>query len=154
MLRNGRPIAEIQPVTRATPSWKQRAARPLAIRGAEIGRLILEDRERASELALSVIAVPELISAFCRLRRERRLTPAQYARIKGDLLADIADALICDTTPQVIQRAVRALEAGPLRGMGAIHVGAATVFGAEVFVSADIRRCAAAKAAGLRAVRV
>lgn len=110
--------------------------------------------EQASELALSVIAVPELISAFCRLRREGRLTPAQYTRIKADLLHDIADALICDTTPQVVQHAVRALEAKPLRGMDAIHVGAAIVYEAEVFISADVRQCAAAKAAGLRVVKV
>lgn len=110
--------------------------------------------ERASELALSVIAVPELISAFCRLRRQRRLTPAQYTRIKRDLLADIADAVICDTTPRVVQHAVRALEASPLRGMNAIHVGAAIAYGAEAFVSADMRQCTAAKAAGLRAVKV
>lgn len=44
VLRNGRAIADIQPIARDTPSWKQRAARPVAIRGAEIGRLILEDR--------------------------------------------------------------------------------------------------------------
>ena len=58
--------------------------------------------ERASELALSVIALPELISAFCRLQREGRLTDAQYQIIKRALMTDIADALICDTTPQVI----------------------------------------------------
>lgn len=44
VLRNGRPIAEIQPIGPAVPSWKQRAARPLPLRGAEIARLILEDR--------------------------------------------------------------------------------------------------------------
>ena len=33
--------------------------------------------ERAGELALPVIAVPEVISAFCRLQREGRLTDAQ-----------------------------------------------------------------------------
>ncbi len=47
--------------------------------------------ERASELALSVIAVPELISAFCRLQREGRLTDAQYQIIKRALMLDIAD---------------------------------------------------------------
>lgn len=44
VLRNGRPIADIQPVASLSPSWKQRAARPLTIRGAEIGRLIIGDR--------------------------------------------------------------------------------------------------------------
>lgn len=108
--------------------------------------------ERASELALSVIAVPELISAFCRLRREGRLTGAQYQNIKSDLLADIADALVCDTTPQVIALAVRALESGPLRGMDAIHLGAALACAAEVFISADAHQCHAAERFGLRVV--
>lgn len=108
--------------------------------------------DQATELALSVIAVPELISAFCRLQREGRLTAAQYRRLKGELLADIADALICDTTPQVVQRAVMVLEAQPLRGMDALHVAAALACEADVFVSADVRQCAAAKHLGLQVV--
>lgn len=44
VLRNGRPIADIQPILADVPSWKQRKARPLTIRGADIGKLILEDR--------------------------------------------------------------------------------------------------------------
>lgn len=108
--------------------------------------------ERATELALSVIAIPELISAFCRLQREGRLTDAQYQTIKSDLLADIADALVCDATPQVIAHAVKALESGPLRGMDAIHLGAALACAAEVFVSADARQCEAAERFGLRVV--
>lgn len=108
--------------------------------------------DRATELALSVIAVPELISAFCRLRREGRLSAAMYRRLKGELMTDIADALICDTTPQVVQQAVRALEAHSLRGMDAIHVGAALACEAEAFVSADTRQCAAARQLGLRVV--
>lgn len=108
--------------------------------------------DRATELALSVIAVPELISAFCRLQREGRLSKRMYRQIKLDLMADIADALICDTTPEVVQQAVRALEAHALRAMDAIHVGAALVCDAEAFVSADARQCAAARQLGLRVV--
>lgn len=44
VLRNGKPIAEIHPITRDLPSWKRRGARPMAIKGASISRLILEDR--------------------------------------------------------------------------------------------------------------
>jgi len=44
VLRNGKPIAEIHPVPRDLPSWKQRLARPLAVGGETISRLILEDR--------------------------------------------------------------------------------------------------------------
>lgn len=108
--------------------------------------------DKASELAVAVIAVPELISSFCRLLREGRLSQAQYAALKADLRADLADALLCETSPQVVQRAVAALEAHPLRAMDAIHVGAALVTGADVFVSADARQCAAAMQLGLRVV--
>ena len=108
--------------------------------------------EQASELALSVIAVPELISAFCRLQREGRLTDAQYQIIKRALMLDIADALICDTTPQVLQHAVKALENHMLRGMDAIHLGAALACTAEVFISADARQCRTAGAFGLQMV--
>ena len=106
--------------------------------------------ERASELTLSIIAIPELISAFCRLQREKRLTQAQYRHLKTALMADIADALILDTTPEVILHAVRALEKHPLRGMDAIHLGAAVVCAAEVFISADARQCVAAQGLGLK----
>jgi antitoxin (DNA-binding transcriptional repressor) of toxin-antitoxin stability system len=44
VLRNGKPIAEIHPVPCDLPSWKQRAARPLAIGGRAVSSLILEDR--------------------------------------------------------------------------------------------------------------
>ncbi len=110
--------------------------------------------DQAGELALSVIAIPELISAFCRLRRESKLSASQYQRLKNELTSDIADALICDTTPQVIGHSIKALEKHPLRGMDAIHVGAAMVSAAEVFVSADAKQCAAARAMGLRVIAV
>ena len=108
--------------------------------------------DRATELAFSVIAVPELVSAFRRLRREGRLTEAQYLQLKGDLMAVIVDAVICDTSPQVVQKALAVLEAHPLRAMDAIHIGAALVCVADAFVSADVRQCAAARLLGLQVV--
>jgi antitoxin (DNA-binding transcriptional repressor) of toxin-antitoxin stability system len=44
VLRNGKPIADILPVQRDVPSWKQRKAQPLLVNGVEISRMILEDR--------------------------------------------------------------------------------------------------------------
>ncbi len=44
VLRNGRPIAEIHPISPELPSWKRRTARPLSVGGKAISRLILEDR--------------------------------------------------------------------------------------------------------------
>jgi len=53
-------------------------------------------------------------------------------------MADIADASICDTSPQLAQHAVTILEAHPSCGMDAIHLGAALVSLAEVFVLPDV----------------
>ena len=41
VMRNGKPVADIMPVTQDLPSWKRKAAQPLVIDGvsiSEIGR--------------------------------------------------------------------------------------------------------------------
>jgi prevent-host-death family protein len=45
--RNGKPVAEIVPVRKETPSWK-RPASPLAIKGLSLSREILNDREESA----------------------------------------------------------------------------------------------------------
>jgi predicted nucleic acid-binding protein len=110
--------------------------------------------DRAAEIALSGIALPELISAFCRLRRESKISEAQYQQLKDSLLADIEDAAICDLTPIVLAHSIASLERNTLRGMDAIHIGSAVAMQADLFVSADTRQCAAAAAAGLEVAAV
>jgi len=107
---------------------------------------------QATELALSVIAIPELIAAFCRLRRENKLNEKQYRQIKEEMLTDIVDALIIDTTSRVLAHATRALEEHCLRGMDALHIGAAIACEADVFITADIRQREAAQALGVTVV--
>ena len=109
---------------------------------------------RAAEIALSGIALPELISAFCRLRRESKISEAQYQQLKDSLLADIEDAAICDLTPIVLAHSIASLERNTLRGMDAIHIGSAVAMQADLFVSADARQCAAAAAVGLEVAAV
>lgn len=106
--------------------------------------------DRATEIVLAGIALPEIISAFCRLRRESRIDNTQYRQLKTLLLADIEDAAICDLTPMVIARTIAALEASALRGMDAIHIGSALIMQADVFITADERQVEAALRAGLR----
>jgi uncharacterized protein len=106
--------------------------------------------DRASEIGLSAIALPEMISAFCRLRREHNIDDTQYRQLKSNLLADMEDAALCDVTPQVLVQAIASLETNVLRGMDAIHIGSAAALKADVFVSADQRQCEAALRAGLR----
>lgn len=106
--------------------------------------------DRASEIGLSGIALPEIVSAFCRLRREGKIDDTQYRQLKALLLADIEDAAICDLTPQVLAHSIASLESNVLRGMDAIHIGSAVALKADVFISADQRQRAAASRAGLR----
>lgn len=107
--------------------------------------------DRASEIGLSGIALPEIVSAFCRLRREGRIDDTQYRQLKSLLLADIEDAAMCDLSPEVLARSIASLETNVLRGMDAIHVGSAIALKVDVFISADQRQRDAAIRAGLRA---
>ncbi len=110
---------------------------------------VLDWCDRATEIGLSGIALPEIISAFCRLHREARITDAQYGQLKSLLLSDIEDATVCDLTPAVLGQAVSSLETNVLRGMDAIHIGSAVALQADVFISSDRRQIDAAARAGL-----
>ena len=111
---------------------------------------VLDWCERATETCLSGIALPEIVSAFCRLRREGRISEAEYRQLKSVLLLDIEDAAVGDLAPAVLAHAIANLEAGPLGAMDAIHVGIAVALEADVFVSADRRQQESASRAGLR----
>ncbi len=114
--------------------------------------------DRATEIGLAGIALPEIISAFCRLQREGNITPIQYQQLKLSLLSDIEDLAIVDMTPVVVRQAVLSLEGNVegnvLRGMDAIHIGCAVALQADVFVSADQRQREAAARAGLTVEKV
>lgn len=106
--------------------------------------------DQASELCLSGIALPEIISALCRLKREKLISATQYRQLKSSFMADITDAAVCDLTPGVINHAIVALENNVLRGMDVLHIGSALELRADLFVSADAKQCTAATQAGLR----
>jgi len=114
--------------------------------------VVLSWCDQATELCLSGIALPEIVSAFCRLLRENLVSPVQYRHLKTMLMADISDAAICDLTPEVIRQSIISLEKNVLRGMDAIHLGSALALNVDLFVSADARQCDAATQAGLRVV--
>ena len=114
--------------------------------------IVLSWCDQATELCLSGIALPEIVSAFCRLLRENRVSPVQYRHLKTRLMADISDAAICDLTPEVIRQSIISLEKNVLRGSDAIHLGSALALNVDLFVSADARQCDAATQAGLRVV--
>lgn len=111
---------------------------------------VLRRCREADEIVLSALCVPELISAFNRLRREGKLTAARYRRLKGDLAADLEQATIVDLTPSVVHRTIFCLEHAPLRALDAIHAASAAESLCDLFISADRRQCEAAARLKLR----
>jgi len=111
---------------------------------------VLDWCDKATEIGLASIILPEIISAFCRLRRESIISAIQYRQLKSSLLADIEDAALCDLAPTVLAQTISALENNTLRAMDAIHIASAVIMKADVFISADKRQCEAAVQAGLR----
>lgn len=107
--------------------------------------------QNASELAFSMILVPEIISALNRRVREGFLDKKKYRIIKKHLLNDVRDATILQVTPSVISRTMALLETNVLRAMDAIHVACALEWQADVFATSDKRQWLAAKNAGLAA---
>ncbi len=104
----------------------------------------------ASSLGLSAICLSEVVSGLCRLRREGKLSPQQYAENKWALIQDVEDSVIIHITDQVVARAVELLERWPLRSSDALHVACAAEWAADLFASADERQCKAARGYGLR----
>jgi len=110
--------------------------------------------QKADSLVVSVICLPELISTLSRLVREKKLAKADYRKLKGGAMADLADVDICQITPEVMVSAVSLLESHPLRAMDALHVACALAVEPDMFVSADYRQLSAARKAGLKIVDV
>lgn len=107
------------------------------------GRLfeILQD---ASELALCVLVVPEIISGLNRRKREGFVSSENYQLAKKQLLTDIRDATILQITPAVVFHAVNLLESNSLRAMDALHIACALEWQADLFLTANKRQFEAA----------
>jgi len=109
---------------------------------------------QASELGLSVICVPEVLSALNRRKRERTLTAVQYREAKQRLLDDVRDAVIVNLTASVIGSTIHILETNSVRTMDALHIACALEWGADLFASSDDRQLKAAKKAGLKTQQI
>jgi len=105
---------------------------------------------QATELCLSVICVPKIISALNRRLREKTLTSRGYAQAKQHLSQDVRDTVVINLTPDVVRTSIEVLETTPVRTMDALHIASALAWGADLFASADHRQIAAAKTAGLK----
>ena len=104
----------------------------------------------ATELALSIVCIPEIISALNRRVREGTLSSGQYVEAKARLSEDVEDAAIINLTSSVLSRCTTILEESPLCAVDALHAACAVAWEADLFVSADKRQISAARKAGLR----
>jgi len=109
---------------------------------------------QATQLGVSSICLPEVISGLRRLSRDSILTRNQYEVTKRALLKDFEDITVCNITPAVIGQTIHILETNVLRTLDALHIGCALEWEAEVFVSSDLRQISAAKKIGLKVVKV
>jgi predicted nucleic acid-binding protein len=105
--------------------------------------------QEATEVGLSVLCVPEIISALNRRVREGLLADREYAEAKQYLSQDIRDAVIVNLVPQVVSTCTKILESSPVRAADALQIACALGWQTALFVSADKRQISAAKKAGL-----
>ncbi len=99
---------------------------------------------------LSVLCVPEIASALNRRLREKYLTRQEYSRAKQRLFQDARDAATVELSPDLVWLSIEILENSPVRTLDAIQIASAIACEADLFVSADRRQIAAAKAARLK----
>ncbi|NSW87563.1 MAG: type II toxin-antitoxin system VapC family toxin [Syntrophobacteraceae bacterium] len=111
---------------------------------------VLEICDRAEQLVLCIICLPEMISTLNRLVREGKLPGDDYQKLRDLILKEIEDAEICCLTPEVVGQTIRCLENNVLRAMDALHLGCALVVEPDLFVSSDQRQIEAAKREGLK----
>jgi len=111
---------------------------------------ILAIWQEAEDISLSILCVPEVLSACNRLRREKKLDEKGYQAIKGGFFRDIEETNLINVVPLVIEGAVSCLERGTMRTFDAIHVASAMSIGSELFVTADPRQAEGARAMKLR----
>ena len=102
--------------------------------------VLLSYCKKAIDISISVICIPEVISALNRLRREDKITIEQYNAIKVEFLKDIDDFEVMEITPSVINVSITCLEKGTIRTLDALHISCALASGCSLFLTSDKRQ--------------
>ncbi len=106
--------------------------------------------QNASEVGLSIICYPEIISALNRKLRAEFITEETYTELKNEVLQDIEDIDIVNLTPSVLEKTTDLLENNVLRSLDAFHIACALEWQADLFVSSDERQITAGINSGLK----
>ena len=117
----------------------------------EAGReQLLEINSRATELVIARHCKAEIASALNRQRHDGMASEQDYARIMAEVLMDFEEFTVFELDARVEAFAIAAMEVSRLRAMDALHIGTAKAAYVDLFVTADKRQAAAAKAVGLK----
>lgn len=106
--------------------------------------------QQASMLGLSIICLPEMMSALNRKVREGNLSIENYRILKGQVAEDIKDIEIINLVPEVVEGSITLLENNMLRSLDALHLSCAIVWNSELFISSDKRQIQAAENSGIQ----
>ena len=144
----------------ATARLGERQAMKILFDTSALLKRYLPESGREAVLALVAQAMPlvaaphckvELYSALNRLRRETQASNSSYRDTCAEVERNFDEMQIVPMSASVERSAIRALEASAMRGMDALHVGAALSAGVDLFVTADVRQFNGAQALGLNA---
>ncbi len=108
-----------------------------------------EITQKATEIGLSILCFPEMMSALNRKQRTGFLNENDYLTLKTDIVEDIEDAELINLSPGVLAKATGLLEKHVLRSLDALHIACAFEWQADLFVSSDERQLEAALDSGL-----
>ncbi|MFN8848155.1 MAG: type II toxin-antitoxin system VapC family toxin [Inhella sp.] len=92
----------------------------------------------------------ELHGALARLGREGRLDVEALRLTRDEIDLSFEQVEVLPLTPGVERAAIQALATGPVGAMDALHIGAAVIGRADLFITADRRQAEAAAASGLK----
>ena len=111
---------------------------------------VLHFQSQARLITAAAHCKTEVASALTRQWREGLFTDAEYDRMLAAIHGDFEELTVMPLSALVERYAIAAMRLTPLRGMDALHVGAAQAAQVDLFVTADKRQAAAAQAVGLK----
>ncbi len=106
--------------------------------------------EEASEVIVSALCAPEVVSAFVRLKREKKLNEETYRILKNHFILDMGQASVEAVDEETLRESVQCLEKTGIKASDAIHLATALRTDCELFLSADVQQQKAARALGLK----
>ena len=104
----------------------------------------------ASELILSTLAIPEIISSLSRKKREGNIPEKDYINARSKLYNEAKDAVLIRIDSLILDNTINLLEKFPLRTLDAIHIASAIDSEVDLFVTSDKKQHEVALKSGLQ----